>query len=65
MVNAYHKVSFHGIDMEVPHVPLREFVTICVIPDRKRDLIEFRFWWNKKLVHTVVLSKTLFPSVHF
>ena len=65
MVNAYHKISFHGIDMEVPHVPLREFVTICIIPDKKRNLIEFRFWWNKKLVHTVVLSKTLFPSVHF
>jgi len=31
-------------------VPLREKVTLRIVPDKKSGLAEVRFWYNKKLV---------------
>lgn len=65
MVNAYHKISLWNREYVVPKVPLRDYVEIFLIPDSKRGIIELRFWWNDRLVHTLVCPLTDFPSVHF
>lgn len=65
MVNAYHKISLYNKEIFVPKVPLRDYVEIFVIPDKKRGIIELRFWWNNQLVHTLTYPIRDFPSVHF
>jgi len=65
MVNGYHKISLWNQEILIPKVPLREYVTICIIPDEITQTIEIRFWWKKQLVHTVVYLLKDFPSVHF
>jgi len=50
VVNAYHKISLKNMELTVPKVPLRERVSLRIIPDMVTGLAEIRFWYNKKLV---------------
>ena len=65
MVNAYHKISLWNHDIVIPKVPLRDYVDICIIPEKKKQTIELRFWWEKQFIHTLVYPIKDFPSVHF
>lgn len=65
MVNAYHKISLYNKEIFVPKVPLRDYVEIFIAPDKKRGIVELRFWWNNQVVHTLTYSIKDFPSVHF
>lgn len=65
MVNGYHKISLWSKEIFVPKAPLRDYVEICIIPDTKRGVVEFRFWWNNQLVHTLIYQIRDFSSVHF
>lgn len=65
MVNAYHKISLWNKEIFVPKVPLRDYVEIFIIPDKKRGVVDLRFWWNNQLVHTLICLITDFSSVHF
>ncbi len=65
MVNAYHKISLYNKEIFVPKVPLRDYAEILIAPDKKRGIVELRFWWNNQLVHTLTYSIKDFPSVHF
>lgn len=65
MVNAYHKISLWNHEIFVPKVPLRDYVDICIIPDKTKGIIELRFWWDNQLVHTLTYPIKDFPSVHF
>lgn len=65
MVNAYHKISLWSKEIFVPKVPLRDDVDILIAPDITKEIIELRFWWHDKLVHTLTYPIKDFPSVHF
>lgn len=65
MVNAYHKISLWNHEIFIPKVPLRDYVDVFIVPDKKREIIELRFWWNNQLVHTLTYPIKDFPSVHF
>lgn len=55
MVDAYRRISLYNHKIEVPKVPLREDVTIHLIPNINKELMHVRIWWNNKLVHRVNL----------
>lgn len=65
MVNAYHKISLYNKEIFVPKVPLRDYVDVFIVPDKKRGIVELRFWWNNQLVHTLTFPIKDFSSVHF
>lgn len=65
MVNAYHKISLFNKEIFIPKVSLRDYVEIYIIPDKYRGIVELRFWWNNRLVHTITYPIKDFPSVHF
>ena len=60
MVNAYHKISLKNLELTIPKVPIRERVTLRIVPDKKSGLAEIRFWYKDKLVGiTKVKNKDL------
>jgi hypothetical protein len=65
MVDGYHKISLFNHEIRVPHVPLREWVEIHLIPDIQRDALEIRIWWEAQMVQSVVYPLREFPGVHF
>lgn len=65
MVNAYHKISLWNNEIVVPKVPLRDTVDIFIIPDKRKDLVELRFWWKEQCIHALTYPLNNFPSVHF
>lgn len=65
MVNAYHKVSLWSKEIFVPKVPLHHDVIVHITPHKQEQAIEFRFWWEQQLVHTITYPIKDFPSVHF
>jgi len=64
MVNGYRRISLFNHKIEVPNVPLREYVEIHLIPDITRNVMDIRIWWNNKMVHSVSYPLTGF-KVHF
>jgi len=65
MVDGYHKISLFNHEIRVPHVPLREWVEVHLIPDIQRDALEIRIWWEAQMVQSVVYPLREFPGVHF
>lgn len=55
ILNGYRRISLFNQEIEVPHVPLREDVELHMIPDLARQILEVRFWWNHKMVHSIRL----------
>ena len=53
MVNGYRRISLFNQEIEVPNVPLREYVDIHLIPNPQRGIMEIRVWWNDNMVHSV------------
>lgn len=51
-VNAYRKISFNNLEINVPKVPIRERVFLRIVPDKKSGIAEIRFWYKDKLVDT-------------
>ena len=64
MVNGYRRISLFNRVIEVPNVPLREYVEIHLIPDTEKQIMDIRIWWNKKMVHSVTFPLKGF-RVHF
>lgn len=50
MVNAYRKISFNNLELNVSGVPIRERVSLRIAPDKKTKIAEIRFWYKDKLV---------------
>ena len=65
MVDGYHKISLFNHEIRAPHVPLREWVEVHLIPDVERDIMEVRIWWEAQIVQSVVYPLKEFPGVHF
>ena len=65
MVDGYHKISLFNHEIRVPHVSLREWVEVHLIPDIQRDALEIRIWWEAQMVQSVVYPVKEFPGVQF
>jgi hypothetical protein len=55
MVNAYRRITLFNHTIEVPNVPLREYVDVHMVPDVIRQLMHIRIWWEGKMVHSLSL----------
>jgi hypothetical protein len=50
VVNAYRKISINNLELSVSGVPIKERVSLRIVPDKKSGLAEVRFWYDKKPV---------------
>ena len=64
MVNGYRRISLFKHQIEVPKVPLREYVDVHMVPDTAKGVMHIRIWWKEEMVHTVSLPLQGF-RVHF
>jgi len=64
LVNGYRRISLFNHTIEVPNVPLREYVEIHLVPGTAKQVMEIRIWWNDKMAHSVALPLAEF-RVHF
>jgi hypothetical protein len=64
MVNGYRRISLFKHQIEVPKVPLREYVDVHMVPDTAKGVMHIRIWWKEEMVHTVSLPLQSF-RVHF
>lgn len=64
MVNGYRRISLFKHEIEVPKVPLREYVDVHMVPDKTKQVMHIRIWWDEKMVHSVSLPLKGF-RVHF
>ena len=55
VVNGYRRISLFNQEIEVPNVPLREEVEIHLTPNMAKQVMDVRFWWSQKMVHSVSL----------
>ena len=63
-LNGYRKITLGGMEIEIPKVPIREDVDIHLVPIPSA-LVEIRIWHENKMVHSLTLPASKFPSVHF
>jgi len=64
MINGYRRISLFKHEIEVPKVPLREYVDVHMVPDITKQVMHIRIWWDEKMVHSVSLPLKGF-RVHF
>jgi hypothetical protein len=64
MVDGYRRISLFNHSIEIPKVPLREYVDIHLTPQLGKQTMHIRIWWNKRLVHSLDLPLQGF-RVHF
>jgi hypothetical protein len=64
IVNAYRRISLFNHAIEVPHVPLRVYVDVHMVPDEARQLMHIRIWYDGTMVHSLSLPLEGF-RVHF
>jgi transposase len=64
LVDGYRRISLFNHKIEVPNVPLREWVDIHLVPDIAKDVMHIRIWWNNTMVHSVSYPLSDF-RVHF
>jgi len=64
MVDGYRKISLFSESIEVPGVPLRDYVEIHMIPDVLKGAVEVRIWYHAKFIKRTNIP---FPKkwVHF
>ena len=53
MVNGYRKISLFNQSIDVPEVPLRDYVDLHLAPDLSRQALEVRIWFHQKMVRSV------------
>ncbi len=53
MVNGYRKISLFNQSIDVPEVPLRDYVDLHLVPDLSRQALEVRIWFHQKMVRSV------------
>jgi len=64
MVNSYRRVSLFNHDIQVPNVPIHEYVEIHLVPDTEKQTMRVRIWWKDQMVQSVTLPLQGF-RVHF
>ena len=51
-VNAYRKISFNKLVINITGVPIRDKVSLRIVPDFRSGMAEIRFWFKDELVST-------------
>ena len=54
-VDGYRKISIDRHSIEVPKVDIREDVSLRLVPDFAKNVLEVRIWFQGKMVHSVNL----------
>lgn len=52
VVNPYRKISFNKLVINITGVPIRERVSLRIVPDLTSGMAEIRFWYKNELVGT-------------
>ena len=65
MVDAYRKISFHGVTMTVPKVPPKYEVELRMYPNFKDQLVEIRFWFRGACTGEQKVKMSDVPAVRF
>lgn len=64
-VNNYGRISLNNIVLAVPGVPVREKVSLRLVPNQKTGFTEVRMWYKDSLVGTHLVKNTDINLVHF
>jgi hypothetical protein len=64
LVDGYRKISLFGQSIEVPFVPLRDYIDVHRLPDLSREALEVRIWFQQKMVRSVHVPYAI-NWVHF
>jgi len=51
-VNAYRRISFNKLVINITGVPIRDRVNLRIVPDLRSGMAEIRFWFKDELVGT-------------
>ena len=51
-VNAYRRISFNKLVINITGVPIRDEVSLRIVPDLISGMAEIRFWYKDELVGT-------------
>ena len=51
-VNAYRRISFNKLVINITGVPIRDRVSLRIVPDLRSGMAEIRFWFKDELVGT-------------
>ena len=52
VVNAYRRISFNKLTINISGVPIRERVSLRIVPNSNSGMAEIRFWYKDNLVGT-------------
>ena len=64
-VNAYRRIDFYSKTIPMPKVPIGQEVEIRLVPNLARGSLQLRFWWNNRMVNSLVYPLSQFPRVQF
>lgn len=64
-VNAYRRIELYNTTIPMPKVPIGQEVEIHLVPNLERGSLQLRFWWDNRMVHSLVYPLSQFPRVHF
>jgi hypothetical protein len=64
-VNNYGRISLNNIVLAVPGVPIREKVSLRLVPNQKTGFTEVRMWYQDRLVSTQLVKNIDMNLVHF
>lgn len=63
--DAYHKIHFDNLVFKLKDIPVRENVDIRIIYNRKKNLVELRFWYKNRLIDSKFVSSSGFNKFQF
>ena len=52
IVNPYRKISFNKLVINITGVPIRDSVSLRIVPDLVSGMAEIRFWYKNEMVGT-------------
>jgi hypothetical protein len=64
-VNAYRRIELYSTTIPMPKVPIGQEVEVHLVPNLDRGSLQLRFWWDNRMVHSLLYPLAQFPRVHF
>lgn len=65
IVDAYRKISWEGIELQVPNGMPREIVDLKIVPDMNTNIIEVRFWQGNRFLGSQMVPAANLKKVYF
>lgn len=66
VADGYRRISVAGYTFQIPGIQPREDIEVHCVPAEEKNLVEIRFWAERRLVHTATLPiAALEKKVHF